>query len=77
MIRPSEPAPERPVNSETARRAGLFSHPPEAEASEQSQPLTGDGADWHEIPFSDEVTEARRTGRPRLAVPRWQPAAGM
>jgi hypothetical protein len=75
MIHPTEPARERRADPDTAPRVGLFSHPPEAEPSEQ--PPTGDGADWHAIPFSDDVTEARRTGRSRLTVPRWQPAAGI
>jgi hypothetical protein len=64
---PSEPARQWRVNPGTAPRAGLFSHPPEAEVFEHRRPLVSSGVDWQAIPFSDGDAEQRRTGRPRLA----------
>jgi len=55
----SEPAREQRVNRAAVPRVELFSHPPQAEASEQHPPLadSGNGLDWRATPFAGGAAE--------------------
>ena len=55
----SEPACEQRVNRAAVPLVELFSHPPQAEASQQRSPLadSGDGVDWRATPFSGGAAE--------------------
>jgi hypothetical protein len=55
----SEPAREQRVNRAAVPRVELFSHPPQAEASEQRPPLadSGKGVDWRATPFAGGAAE--------------------
>ena len=57
--RRSEPAREQRVNRPAVPRVELFSHPAQAEASEQRPPLadSGNGVDWRATPFSGGAAE--------------------
>jgi hypothetical protein len=63
----SEPAREQRVNRAAPPRVELFSHPPQAEASEQRPPLadSGDDIDWRATPFSGGAAEQRRSSSTR------------